>query len=318
MKINANSETPAIDTFGLHSSQAQLDWTDFHTVLMVAQHGGVAKACISLAMTHSTLLRKLDLIETRLKTRLFERVRGNYTLTPAGDEIVQAARAFEPIAYAAEMRVLGQDLRPSGDVRISVASIVIEHLLPPVLARLSLDYPEIQIELTASPDNVSLRRREADVAIRMVDAVPDWLVGRKLADVQFKVYALRQEGVGPKLRPVNKLVSERRWIGFERYVRDLKVDRWLTEEVPEESIVLRVDNFTHALTMVRAGIGIALLPTFLEASEPYLQPLTESIVRLKTPLWLVTHPELRNVARIQVVTRIFASSLHDAVSAVQS
>ncbi|MDZ4142566.1 MAG: LysR family transcriptional regulator [Methylotenera sp.] len=315
MKIKIEPAIPVSDTFGLYSSQPHLDWTDFYTVFMVAQQGSVAKACISLAMTHSTLLRKLDLIETRLKARLFERVRGNYTLTPAGDEIMQAARTFEPIARAAELRVLGQDLQPSGEVRISVASIVIEHLLPPVLIRLSLDYPEIQIELTASPDNVSLRRREADVAIRMVDTVPDWLVGRKIADVQFKVYTLRQEGVNPMLSPVNKLVSERRWIGFERYVRDLKVDRWLTEEVPEESVVLRVDNFTHALTMVRAGIGIALLPTFLETREPYLQPLTKPIAMLNTPLWLVTHPELRNVARIQAAMYTFASALKEAMPA---
>lgn len=309
MKIYSDSKSPAFDTVSLRSKQTKLDWTDFHTMLVIAQQGSVAKACITLAMTHSTLLRKLDLIETRLKTRLFERVRGHYTLTPAGQEIVQAARDFEPKAHEAEMRVMGQDLRPSGDVRISVASIIIGHLLPPVLTRLSLDYPEILIELTASPDNVNLQRREADIAIRIIDKVPDWLVGQKLADVQFKVYMLRQEGIDAPLRSVNKLIKERRWIGFERHARELKVDRWLTDKVPEESVVLRVDNFTHALTMVRAGIGIAMLPTFLEASAPYLQPLTEPIAALKTPLWLVTHPDLRNVARIRAVRRIIASSL---------
>lgn len=318
MKINTNSMPLMTDATNQRTYQHLLSWTDYHTVLLIAQHGSVAKACISLAMTHSTLLRKLELIEHRLKTRIFERVRGRYTLTPAGEEIEHAARIFEPIAQAAEMRVLGQDLRPSGDVRLSAVSIVIEHLLPSVMTQFSLAYPEIQLELTASPDNVNLRRREADVALRMTDTMPEWLIGQKIADVQFKVYMLRSENENVAMSSVEKLISERRWIGFERHVRDLKVDRWIDEEVPDESVVLRVDNFTHALTMVKAGLGIALLPTFLEASEPSLQPLTQAIAALNTPLWLETHPELMNVARIQAVMRTFSSLLNNIVPVVRS
>ena len=139
----------AVDGTGTLPPRPQLGWSDFHTVLEIAQHGSVANACGSLGMTHSTLLRKLDQIEHRLQTRLFERSRGRYAPTAAGAEIVQVAREFEPIATAAEMRVKGQDLRPSGEVRVSAAPIVIEHLLVPVLAQFGSAFPGIQIELAA-------------------------------------------------------------------------------------------------------------------------------------------------------------------------
>lgn len=295
-----------------------MPWTDFHLVLAITREGGVAKASAALGMTHSTLLRKLDTIETRLKTRLFERVRGRYTLTPAGHEIEQAARVFEPVARAAETRVLGLDLRPSGDVRVSVSPILIDYLLPPVLAQFASAFPEVRIELASTREHVSLRRREADVAIRVADSVPDWLVGRKLAEMTYKVYGRRRAGVDVRPRQVAELAGERRWIGFERHARDLKFDRWLDRTVPDGKVVLRVENFGHAMTMVRAGLGIALLPAFVETCVPELQPLTASIAELRTPLWLITHPELKNTTRIKVLMRAFAPALANAVQAAQN
>jgi DNA-binding transcriptional LysR family regulator len=296
---------------------SQLAWTDFQTVLAIARHGSVARAWSALGMTHSTLLRKLDQIEHRLKTRLFERARGRYTPTAAGAAIVQAASTFEPIAVAAETQVKGQDLRPSGEVRVSAAPIVIESLLAPVLAQFGSAFPQIQIELAASREHASLRRREADVAIRIADDVPDWLVGRKLATLQFKVYGRRAGRPPAQPRALAELVRERRWIGFERDSPDLKFDRWLAREVPESSVVLRVDNFSHAATMVRAGLGIAVLPVFAESHIPDLRPLTAPIAALRTPLWLITHPELKDTTRIKVLMRAFGPALANAVEAAQ-
>jgi DNA-binding transcriptional LysR family regulator len=299
-------------------NRPQLAWTDFHTVMVIAHCGSVARACVALGMTHSTLLRKLETIETRMNSRLFERVRGRYTPTVAGHEIVQAAQAFEQIARDAETRVLGHDLHPSGSVRISVAPIVIDYVLPSVLAQFASAFPEVQIELAASREHVSLRRREVDVAIRVADTVPEWLVGRKLVDIQYKVYGRRHGRSRVPLRSIEELVGERRWIGFERDARDLKFDRWLASVVPDECVVMRVDGFSHALMMVRAGLGIAALPGFLEGCLPDLQPLSAPIAELRTPLWLITHPELKSTARVQVVMRALGPALANFVRAAQA
>lgn len=315
MKTHSTSDTPTASLASQSLPRPQLAWTDFHTVLAVARHGSVAKACTALNMTHSTLLRKLEAIESRLKTRLFDRVRGRYTLTQAGHEIEQAASAFEPIALAAETRVQGQDLRPSGDVRVAVAPIIVEHLLPGVLAQFASAFPEVRIELVASREHTSLTRRDADVAIRIADQVPEWLIGRRLAELQFKVYGLKHGSAAPPLRDIDALAAQRRWISFERDVRELKFDRWLAARVPESSVVLRVDNFSHALKMVQSGLGIALLPTFVETLVPQLQALTAPLRELDTPMWLITHPELKNTMRIKVLMRAFGPALTHCVQA---
>lgn len=302
---------------GVAAPRSQLAWSDFHTVLAIAQHGSVAQACPALGMTHSTLLRKLDQIESRLKARLFERARGRYTPTAAGAEIVEAARAFEPVAAATETRVKGLDLRPRGEVRVSAASVVIEHLMAPVLVQFASAFPEIQIELASTRDHVNLRRREAEVAIRIADAVSGWLVGRKLAELSFRIYGPAGGRGGVPLRPLPELARQRRWISFERDARDLKFDRWLAREVPESSVVLRVDDFSHAARLVRAGLGIALLPVFVEDQLDGLCPLTEPIEALRTPLWLITHPELMDTTRVKVLMRAFGPALANAATAAQ-
>ncbi|MEO6663742.1 MAG: LysR family transcriptional regulator [Rubrivivax sp.] len=297
-----------------------MPWSDFQLVLAISDAGSVARGCRLLGMTHSTLLRRLDAIENRLRTRLFERARAGYALTPAGDEIVQAARQFMPLARAAETAASGQDLQPSGDVRVSVASVVLDHLLPPLLRTFATECPDVRIEFAASREHTSLRRREADVAIRIADQVPDWLVGRRLASLQFKVYGLRdpkRARRAPPSRTAADLQAERRWIGLDRDARELKFDRWLATHVADDRVVLRVDDFSHALVMLRAGLGIALLPAFLEASVPELLPLTPPVSELQTPIWLVTHPELKDAARVRVMMRAFGPALAARIEAAQ-
>lgn len=301
------------DAAGTASRRAQLAWSDFHIVLHIARLGSIAKACTVLDTTHSTLLRKLDAIETRLKVRLFERAHGRYTLTPAGHEVEQVARVFEPLALVAETRVRGQDMRPMGDVRVAAASVVADYLLPGVLVQFRSAFPDVRIELITSREHVSLSQREADVAIRVADQVPDWLVGRNLTVLHFKVYGWRRSATRGRQRSLAGLLEQRRWIGFERDARELKFDRWLTNNVPDSSVVLRVENFSHALKMVQAGLGIALLPAFLEQEFPQLLPLTGVIEELSTPLWLLTHPELKSTMRIKVLLRAFGPALAHVV-----
>ncbi len=313
MKINTHDDLSRTVDPEMRATMARLGWSDFQTVLAIAQCGGMAAAAESLALSHVTLLRKLDAIETRLKARLFDRTRGRYTPTAAGDALVNAAQAMAPLAHQAELAVLGQDLRPSGIVRITAAGIVVGHLLPPVLKQFSADYPDVTLEFLSSRNHFSLARREADVAVRVADRVPEWLVGRKLAVLEFKVYGLRGSGLPETLQTLDALLTQKRWISFEREARDLKFDRWLDEHVPDASVVMRVDGFDHALAMLRAGLGMALLPEFLEHTCPDLLPLSEPIAALRTPLWLITHKELKQTMRIKVLMQAVGPALSRAV-----
>jgi DNA-binding transcriptional LysR family regulator len=70
--------------------------------------------------------------------------------------------------------------------------------------------------------------------------------------------------------------------------------------------------------MVRAGLGIALLPSFVEHQLPELQALTTPIKEMRTPLWLITHPELKNTMRIKVMLRAFGPALAHLLQTTKS
>src|SRR5687768_8187962 len=80
----------------LRSMDTSIDWDDLRVALAVADAGSLAGAARALNVNHTTALRRLDALEARLNTRLFERQRGGYLPTEAGELLAQEARAIAP------------------------------------------------------------------------------------------------------------------------------------------------------------------------------------------------------------------------------
>ena len=87
-----------------------------------------------------------------------------------------------------ERRLAGEDLRPSGTVRVTTTDTLLD-LIGPILARLRAEHPEITIELVVANSFFTLTKRDADIAIRPVAAAPENLVGRRLAALATAPYA---------------------------------------------------------------------------------------------------------------------------------
>ena len=141
--------------------------------------------------------------------------------------------------------------------------------------------------------------------------MPEHLVARRVGDVHFRIYAPRGvKGLPQKRMPLARLVETAPWIGFERDARSRFFDRWHAETVPAERVRLRVDLFQSMVAMLRTGLGIGLLPTFVEPHEPDLVAVSDDIEALTTPLSLLTHPDLRRTARV----RVFMQQVGDALA----
>ena len=68
-----------------------MHWDDLRIFLAVARDGSISGAAKRLNIQHSTVSRRIRLLETQLGTRLIERKKSGYELTPAGDELRMAA-----------------------------------------------------------------------------------------------------------------------------------------------------------------------------------------------------------------------------------
>ncbi|WP_088706251.1 helix-turn-helix domain-containing protein [Noviherbaspirillum denitrificans] len=73
-------------------ASTKLDWDDLRYVLAVARTGSLSGAARELAVRHSTMLRRIDAIEEKLQTRLFERLRSGYETTEACNDPAKPAQ----------------------------------------------------------------------------------------------------------------------------------------------------------------------------------------------------------------------------------
>jgi DNA-binding transcriptional LysR family regulator len=78
-------------------------------------------------------------------------------------------------------------------------------------------------------------------------------------------------------------------------------------------VVIRADGFDQALAMVRAGLGVALLPAFVAHSCPDIEPLSAEVRALRTPLWLITRKDLRDTMRVKVLMQAVGPALAHAL-----
>jgi DNA-binding transcriptional LysR family regulator len=125
--------------------QRRLDWNDLRLVLAIAREASLSGAARRLGVTHSTVFRRLGAIEAAIGTRLFERFRDGYAPTPAGETAAASAARLEDEVLALERKLAGQDLKPSGPVRITTTDtlgVVLMRHLPAMRAAHQDNHPE--------------------------------------------------------------------------------------------------------------------------------------------------------------------------------
>jgi DNA-binding transcriptional LysR family regulator len=299
-----------------------LDWSDLRYALAIGVTGSLAAAARQLDVNHTTVLRRLDALEARLGARLFERSRSGYTPTEAGALVLDQARRMADQADEIERRVMGRDRELTGPLRVTTAFVIMEHLLPRPLAAFARAYTGIEVEVVENAFLVDLARRhadetanwsrrEADVALRLSPQVAEHLVGRPLGDTRCRVYALRgAPGLPQTVQPLAHLLRDAPWVAFERDGQARVYDRWMREHLARAQVRVRVDIFNAAAAMLRTGIGVGLLPTFMQDAHPDLVPVSDPIPELSVPVWMLTHPDLRETARV----RAFMGHVGDAIA----
>jgi DNA-binding transcriptional LysR family regulator len=271
-----------------------MEWNDLRVVLAVSREGTLSGAARRLGVTHSTVFRRLGTIEEQIEARLFERFRDGYVPTPAGETAAAAAARLEVEVLTLERRLSGQDLRPSGVVRITttdtLGTILMRHL--PAMRAL---HPEIQLEIAISNA----------MAIRPTHEPPEILVGRRVANIAHAIYGSRAY----LSRHQGKDLSDHDWIALDDALASTAIGRWIHENLRGARTTCRVDALPALRDAALAGLGLALLPCYLGDAAPGLRRLAQKpITEPQSALWLLTHDDLRRTARIRATLDFLAKA----------
>jgi DNA-binding transcriptional LysR family regulator len=279
----------------------RFDWTLVRSFLAALEHGSLLAASRSLGATQPTVGRHIAQLESELGVVLFERTGRGLRPTAMAHQLAEAARAMEAGALQLARAAAGADAKAAGTVRLSASQPVACYLLPAVLAQMRVALPEVQVELVSSNEVSNLLRREADIALRMVQPEQATLVARRIGKVTLGAYAhrdyLRRRGLP---RSVDELLGHD-LLGGDRVEDVRKGFAAQGRPLPREAFVLRTDDMVAYWQAVRAGVGIGFVADYIARTEPDVVPLFPALKIPPLPMWLVAHREVRHSPRIRAV-----------------
>ena len=289
------------------------DWNLVRSFLAVLEHGSLLGAARALQSSQPTMGRHVAELEAQLGTVLFERTGRGLQPTATALRLAESARAMEAGAHALARGVSGAQAGASGTVRISASQPVACLLLPPLLLRMRQALPDIQVELVASNEVSNLLRREADIALRMVQPDQSSLVARRIGSVALGAYAhrdyLRRRGT-PR-QPTDLLAHE--LVGNDRNEDILRGFAALGHPVGREQFAFRTDDLMAYWQAVRAGLGIGFVAHYMARTDPEVLPVLPQLAVPPLPIWLTVHREIRTSARIRAVYDFLAEAVPQAL-----
>jgi DNA-binding transcriptional LysR family regulator len=276
-----------------------MNWDDLRIFLAVARIGSLSGAARNLDVQHSTVSRRLQHLETSLGVRLLDKKRSGYELTPAGEDLREAALRMEREVLNVDGTLQGLDASLRGPLRVTTVGNIASSFLIPMLSRFSRTYPEITVELSVSNADVSLPEREADIAIRVT------LVGKKIGTIASTVYGSRDY-----LSRMHAQNETPKWIGVNCCDYHIK---WTKRLSGDESFNFRVDEPLITHESVRQGLGLAVLPCHMGDRDPELQRYMAPPPEMDVDLWLLYHRDLKRTERVHVF-RDFISGEFENIS----
>jgi DNA-binding transcriptional LysR family regulator len=270
------------------------DWENIRHFLAVARIGTLSGAARALKVDHATVSRRLSALEDEVKTRLVERLPRSCKLTPAGQRVFELAQGMEENAYAIE-RFLDASLSPlRGKVTLSAPPVLVASFLVKHLADFRVAHPSVQLSIVGEARQVSLSRREADIALRLVRPDEATSVVRKLGNMPFDLYASRDY---PHLHKP----CAWEFIVYDAVYAGMPQQKWLMSVANGRPIACEISDITGHLAAAQAGAGVAGLPRFLADSSANLQRLAYDGEPFSRDIWMAVHRDLRRAPHVRAV-----------------
>ncbi len=275
------------------------DWNDLRHLIAVSRYGSTLAAAQRLGVNQSTVHRRLVELERRLGLSLVKRRPSGYRLSELGEALIEDVMAVESAVGDLERRIQSLKRDLTGTVRLTCPEPIVPRLVASgLMDRFQARYPGLSVEFVTSDRYLDLSKGEADVAFRSGEPVDDRLIGRRICDSVWAIYA-SQGYIQRQGRPQNLMdLASHAMIGFDGIMENHRVAKWLPTAVPEARIVSHSSSMLGVVSSVKSGIGVAPLPTTLGDAEETLVQVLPPVEALTRSWYLLTPADLRKTPRV--------------------
>jgi len=278
-----------------------MNWDDYRVFLALAEAGSLLKAGQELQVSHTTVLRRLNALEARLEVRLFERHKTGYVLTASGEKVLNSVSHLKDEIDQVERQVVGQDVRLSGEIRISTTDTIGFFWLPPFIKKFKKLYPDIVLNVEVDNRHKNLSKREADIVLPSMNRQPDYMVGRELAPIHIRLYAHRAYLAEKRKKKIKSVVDYKGFdfILLNENLSQLPMNQYVLNKIAPGSVAATASNFSGLYHLCLQGLGVAALPFYVGDQAPDLEVVGEIPFSIHSnSIWILTHPDLIRSARI--------------------
>ena len=246
----------------------------------VAKQGNLTKAAEQLYLSQSALSHQLKDIEAYFKTQIFIRQKKQMLLTNTGKIILEASENILAELEATKHKIQFLTDKNAGEIRISTECYTSYHWLSAFLSEFKTVYPKVGIHINADATYNSVKaliENKIDIGI-----VEDNLNAKLNYTPLF-----RDEFVA--VVPNDHPMAELRWVEPENFYEE----EYIMYNIPDEistvfkflfrksrpKKVYKIALTEAIIQMVKAGIGVAVLPHWIvaphiEAGELTAVPIT--------------------------------------------
>jgi DNA-binding transcriptional LysR family regulator len=241
----------------------------FRTFIRIAETGSFSAVAREVGATQPAISRQIAALEEHLGVRLLQRSTRSLRLTEDGQDLLGHARLVVETVEETEAAIGRRRSEAVGLVRVGCPTVFGKLYLAPHIGTLLDRYQQLSVEMLMTDDVVDMVQSGLDLAIRVGEISDAGLVARRVGSTVALAVAAPSYIARYGEPSVPDQLSQHQCIIFTRLMNP---DSW-TLDGPDGAISvpvngrLRVNSIEAVMEAALAGVGIALLPTWMLRDE---------------------------------------------------
>lgn len=291
----------------------RLDWNHLKVFLAIADSGSIRRGATRLSVSAATAARHISDLETTLGSKLFYRTPNAVQLTEEGKRILRAAQEMEQQVLAIESVAGGAIDQVAGRVTLATTDGLGSYWLPFFLPEIGEKYPSLHIDLISDTRRADVLRHEADVSLQYAEPKNADIVCKTVGYLHVWIYASKEYAETHGLPESMSDVYRHKLVIQDADQLDVQtLVSAVGKPLSELNYALARSSTSH-YEMVKNGIGLGVLPTYLAFGDPNL---IASQIHLdhSLPIRVCYHEQQRNVARVRATVKwleqVFSPQAH--------
>lgn len=248
-----------------------LDAKLLRTFVTIVDLRSFTRAGRRLGLSQSAISQQIGAQERMLGVKLLVRAGKGVRPTPAGEILLQYARQILQKVDEAQRVLTAYEATGSGVLRIGAGGAACEHLLPSVLQSFHEAFPRVELRVLSGPSRFTIERLldgDLDLGMLTLPVAESKLRLLELGRDELVVIAAPSHAWAARKRIEPRELAEQPLLVYERRSSTFHiVERMLLEAGVFPRIVMELDHLGAVSSMVRAGLGLAVVPRWAVLSD---------------------------------------------------